>query len=438
MIPRTDVESRTSGRLDAVTWLTVYVCLLFFVPSRLIVAPLGSAGSPSMIFGLASLILWLVFCVGATRVVKPGVQPIRVALCAFLFSVGLSYALAMSGPINSDEISPADVALLALASWSGTLLMAHDGVPNRARLDTLVWRITLCGGVIAMLGIVQVITRQVWVDRITMPGLNSADAAATFWRGAFLRPAATAIHPIEFGVVVTMLLPLALHVAFSQTWRNSVVRWIPALVLAAVIPMTSSRSAYVGVFVGMVICIVGWPAARRRLMTAVGLVGIVAMSVVTPTLLKSIVGLFTGVSDDTSIASRTNSFDLATEFVARNPLFGRGPGTFLPKYRIFDNQYLGLLVTVGLIGTILFIGLGIVTVVTVLRFRRNAANERSRDLAISLVASVAVGFVGLVMFDAFAFPMTMGTLFLLLGVSGALRKLEGEAGGLSVSADLVR
>lgn len=424
--------TRTRKRLDAVAWLTLYVGLLFFVPSKLIFGPLGSAGAPSMVFGLGSLLLWTFYYVGATKVVHVRVQPIRIALCGFLFSVGVTYALAMTGPINPDEISPADVALLALASWAGTLLVAHDGITTRDRLDSLVWRIAICGSVIALLGIVQVLTHQVWVDRISIPGLTAADAAGTYLRGAFLRPAGTAIHPIEYGVVVTMLLPLALHVGFHHTWRHRLGRWIPAATLAAVIPVTSSRSAYVGAIIGVAICAFGWPKARRRLVAAVGAAGVVAMTLVTPTLFNSIVGLFSGASEDPSIASRTDSFSLAASFISESPWFGRGLGTFLPKYRIFDNQYLGLLVTIGIIGTILFVALGVTAIVMLARLRRRIPNEQTRDLAMSLVAALAVGFVCLVMFDAFAFPMTMGTLFLLLGMSGALRKIEDRVDTMPV------
>lgn len=421
---------RTRKRLDAVAWLTLYVGLLFFVPSKLIFAPLGSAGAPSMVFGLGSLLLWTFYYVGTTKPVQVRVQPVRIALCAFLFSVGVTYALAMSNPINTDEISPADVALLALASWAGTLLIAHDGVTSRDRMNSLVWRIAVCGSVIAALGIVQVLTHTIWVDRISIPGLTASDAAGTYLRGAFLRPAGTAIHPIEYGVVVTMLLPLALHVGFNHTWRHPVGRWIPAAALAAVIPVTSSRSAYVGAIIGVLICAVGWPKARRRLVLAVGALGIVVLTFLTPTLVTSILGLFTGAGEDPSIASRTDSFALAGSFISENPWFGRGLGTFLPKYRIFDNQYLGLLVTVGVVGTLLFVALAVVAISLLVRVRRRAADDATRDLAAALAAALAVGFVCLVMFDAFAFPMTMGTLFLLLGLAGALRRTEDRVGAV--------
>ena len=66
---------------DAVTWLSCYVVLLLFVPSRLVVGPLGSAGAPSMLFGLGSLLLWLFLPRrGTARPPASGGTPIRIAL----------------------------------------------------------------------------------------------------------------------------------------------------------------------------------------------------------------------------------------------------------------------------------------------------------------------------------------------------------------------
>lgn len=418
---------RTKIRGDAVGWLTAYLILLLFIPSRLVFGPLGSAGAPSMLFGLGSLLLWLLLFLAASQGREATPQPIRIALGVLLLSVAVTYILAMSRPMSPDEVSPGDVALLALVSWSGTLLLTHDAIPARARLEVLVWRFAVCGGLIALLGIIQLLTRQLWVDQLSIPGLSSAPAYGLVTRGGFPRPAGTAIHPIEYGVLLAMILPITLHVGFSHTHRPIVARWLPAVAVAAIVPLTSSRSAYLGAIIAIVICMIGWNRARNLWVLSVGVAGILAMAVMTPNLLNSIVGLFTGASEDPSIASRTDSFSLAFEFIERNPWFGRGLGTFLPKYRIFDNQYLLLLVTIGIVGTVAFVAVGVTAVVALLRLRATVQTERSRDLALALAAALTAGFVCLFMFDAFAFPMTMGTLFLLLGIAGALRRIEKRA-----------
>ena len=296
---------------------------------------------------------------------------------------------------------------------------------DRSRLDTLIWRLCVCGGLIALLGIFQVLTRQVWVDQLSIPGLTGTPGYGLNARGGFPRPSGTATHPIEYGTLITMILPIALYVGFNQHPTTSPHPLAsgrgtgggrPPHIVAFGVSGRGGRTSRVSDRM---------ERARRLRALAVIVAGVAAMSVVTPNLFKSIVGLFAGASGDPSIASRTDSYSLAVEFLLRKPLFGRGLGTFLPIYRIFDNEYLLLLVTVGVIGTLAFVALCVTAFASMLRLRPSVRDEGSRDLALALAAAIATGFVCLFTFDAFAFPMTMGTLFLILGLAGSLRRIEG-------------
>jgi polysaccharide biosynthesis protein PslJ len=409
---------------DPVTWLTFYSIVLFAIPSRLVIGPLGSAGAISMVLGLLSLGIWVLMHLSrAHPTLSPYAQPVRWSVGVFMFAVGVSYALAMSGPLNSDEFSPADVAILSLLSWSGTLLLAHDGIPTLRRLDVLVWRLAQLGGLLGVLGLAQFFFRRAFVDLIAIPGLTAVADASLFYRNGLPRPAGTAIHPIEYGAILTMLLPLALHIAITRMDRAILLRWFPAVAITGAIVVSSSRSAYLGALVGIIVCGLSWTrrVRVRILVVAVIALGIVALAL--PRLLASIVGLFAGAEEDPSISSRTDSFGFAWSFIAEHPLFGRGLGTFLPKYRIFDNQYLGMLVSIGVVGTLALLAVAVVSVLVLVRVFRTARDPQAGALAISLSAAILAGFVSLAFFDAFAFPMTMGTLFLILGVAGALGRI---------------
>lgn len=413
---------------DAVTWLTLYIVVLFAIPSRLVVGPLGSAGAISMLLGLLSLGFWVMMHLARSRPTLTLIaQPLRWALGVFAFCVGISYVLAMSGPLNSDEFSPADVAVLSLLSWSGTMLLAHDGLPTRKRMDDLVWRFVQLGGLMGLLGLAQFFLRRPFVDLISLPGLTAVSDAVLFYRNGLVRPSGTAIHPIEYGAILTMLLPLALHVAFHAVNRPRWLRWWPVLVITAAIGASSSRSAYLSAIVAVVVCAIAWtPSVRRRMFAAVA-AGLIVAAIGFPRLLNSIIGLFAGAEDDSSVTSRTDSFSFAWAFIVEHPLFGRGLGTFLPKYRIFDNQYLGMLVSIGVVGTIALLAVAVAATAVLVRVYRSAVDSpATADLAVSLAASVLAGFVSLAFFDAFAFPMTMGTLFLVLGLAGALGRLTQE------------
>lgn len=412
---------------DAVTWVMVYMVFLYAIPSRLVIPALGSAGAPSLVIGLASFLGWAIYQIGQPRSLSGPFEsrPVRKALVAFLICVAISYALAMAGPIDADEVSPADVAVLSVLSWSGTLLVANDGIPSLSRAGTLAHRLAWVGGLMGLLGLAQFLTNDILIDRIMIPGLRVVEFEV-FERGGFIRPSGTATHPIEFGIILAMMLPFALHSAYLGRGRNLFTRWFPALVLGVSIALTFSRSAYLSVAVAVLILIIGWPG-KRRISFAVGLVLLCAMLFAAiPRLFGTIGSLFRNVGNDPSIASRTDSYDLAFEFIAQSPLFGRGLGTFLPKYRIFDNQYLVLLVSVGVLGTAAAVILFLTGIRASLLAARGDADEGTRDLGLTIAASIAAGAVSLATFDAFAFPMTMGTLFLMLGFAGGLSRLTGD------------
>lgn len=408
---------------DTVSWLTCYLVVLYAIPARLVFGPLGSAGAVSSLLGLVSLGLWLLLRLGRTVPAWGAARRLPQTLFAFWVAVAISYILAMSRPITSDEVSPADVALLGVASWSGPMLLAIDAIATTERLRTLVARIAAAGGMLAALGLVQFVSGQAWVDRVEIPGLTATSAATgNFDRNGLARPSATATHPIEYGVLLSVVLPIALHVAFAS--RGSWLRWVPAGLIVAAIATSSSRSAYLGAVIGVAVCSLVWTARQRLIVVGFGGVGLLIAVAVVPRLLRSISGLFLGLQTDPSIASRTSSGEVVATMVAQHPWFGRGLGTFLPKYRILDNQYLLLLVSVGVVGTLAFLAIGCAAVAGLLaRAKALAARSRDRDLLVSLAAAVLVGFVSLAFFDAFAFPMTMGTLFLVLGAGGAALRL---------------
>jgi O-antigen ligase len=151
------------------------------------------------------------------------------------------------------------------------------------------------------------------------------------------------------------------------------------------------------------------------------LLGVVYVAV--PGMLGTITQLFTGISSDTSAASRTDSYALAGQFIARAPVFGRGFATFLPAYRILDNQYLGTLIEMGVVGLVSVLALFLTGMWTAWRLRRQMAASPRRQLGHALLASVAAGALSFAFFDAFSFPQVAGLMFFVLGCVGAARRL---------------
>lgn len=416
------LQSQRIG-FDATSVLTVYLCLLLAIPSAMVVGPLGSAGAPSNIMAIGLLFWWAWFHTQRNRALTVGAQPVRVAMLGWLIAMVVVYAHAMLSPIPFDEISPADSGMLKLLGMAGLLLVANDGIPSLARNRVILQRMVIAAGLVAVFGLLQYLTKQLFIDRIQIPGLTSgAFDRGLIVRSGFARPSGTSTHPIEYGVVLTMILPLAITVARKPPSHPWMYRGFLCAITFAVF-LSISRSAILCAIVGLLVLALTWSNAERlRALAFVTIVGtVVYLSV--PGMLGAVTGLFTGVAEDASIASRTGSYDIAAHFISTSPILGRGFGTFQPKYWILDNGYLGLLIEGGIVGLAGLIVLIATAVLAAKRARRAAVNEFDRDLAQAIIASIAAGASGLAFFDTFGFPQSAGCFFLLLGLAGSTRRL---------------
>jgi O-antigen ligase len=137
----------------------------------------------------------------------------------------------------------------------------------------------------------------------------------------------------------------------------------------------------------------------------------------------TVVGMFTGAGQDSSVASRINSYDVAFGMVSRLPLFGRAFGTLLPSYVFVDNQYLGIVVELGVVGiavTLTFFGFA---VALAWRAHRFASNRLASQLGVAIAAGLCAGSLSFTFFDALSFPLSAGFMFLMLGLAGAYRRI---------------
>jgi O-antigen ligase len=417
-----------SRRADAVTVLSIYLVLLIGIPSRLTFAPLGGAGSPARIFGLACLGWWAYQLVQRQRSAER-MQPVGWAFFAFLFAVLVSYVVATSRTIPSNESNTALLGLVLVCSFGGTLLVATDGTPDLDRMTVLLRRVVLVTGVMAALGCVQFATGQAWVDRISLPGLSGQLESAVAVRSGMNRPSATAIHPIEFGMVLTMVLPLAINLALVDTTRSRLRRFAPVFFILLAAVLCVSRSAIIGLILGTMVVARRWPAAVLKLALIVVPVFVVGVGVTVPGMVGTLSGLFTGAGGDSSVQSRTGSYTIAWEFIQRSPVLGRGFGTFLPEYRILDNQYLLLLIEVGVVGVVCFVALMLGGIGSAERLRRAAVDAREAQFAQGLKASIVVGAGSFAFFDGMSFPIGSGLLFLFVGMAAAASRLVRHRSG---------
>jgi O-antigen ligase len=286
--------------------------------------------------------------------------------------------------------------------------------------------------IVALIGLLQFrvgfdLTRHL----IKIPVLQvNGNYEAVLARGGFGRPAGTATHPIEFGVVVASTIAFALHLLlYDHAWPRS--RRIIALVLlAAAVPAALSRSAILVIVTVLVFFFVGTtPHNRIRSLLALP-VAAAALFVSTPGIIGSLSKLVLGAGSDPSIQTRTSDYAAVAHYFRTSPIIGRGPGTFLPTYRLLDNQYLLTLIELGTAGLIALLWLLTIPYFLGRGARRRSRTEGNRNLGQMLAAVGTCAALSSFTYDAFSFPMFTVFTALVTGLAGAMWGISRSSQGV--------
>lgn len=415
------VDETVSGWPGAAVALEVYLLLLLLLPQQLIVGPLGFAGSPATIWGIGCFAWWVWFHVNRVHHVSEP-RGVRVAALLFLGAVLLSYTHAMMAPMAPDELSVADAGILRVLSWLGVMMVAADGLPDlRSWWRVLDWLIVLCA-LLGLLGILQSLTGQTWVDRLSIPGLTvNAPIELTDPRDGHARPVGTATHAIEFGQILTMGLVVA---TAMSTVRGTFVRRAAAVVCAGTALLVVSRSAVLSITVAFAVLASALTRRQRIEGAVVGLLVLVSAYMLRPGLLGTLSRMFTGIEGDASARSRTDSYSYAFHAYASHPFIGKGFATFLPKYRILDNQWLLSAIEIGAVGVLSLLVLMAAVVRSGFRAEPALAERADRVVARSCTAAVIAVCAGMLFYDGFAFPQATGLLFLASGLVGGVYRIS--------------
>lgn len=416
---------------DSSFLLSIFVVVLFLLPARFVVVGAGAAGRPAVAIGLSALVLWALAFL-RPRKVRRRPQVMKWLLAVHFLIIGTAYVLGLDRGLQAVELRAADREMIVLFSLLGIALAAMDGLPTRLALDHVLLRVSYAAGAMGIIGAIQFLTNFDPTRLISIPGLAlNRGLISVGHRGpdGIPRVAGTAGHYIEFGVVLALVLPVALHYArYALTPSQLRARWACVVLIGISIPFSVSRAGIVAVAVALVIASGGWHW-RTRLNIAVGtLIGAALLRFIKPGLMETITGLFASVGTDPSIAGRTNDYEIVATYIRDRPWFGRGPGTFIPeKYVLLDNHWIAQVVSAGYIGAATLAILFLAGAVMALTIGRQTEDERTRDLAQALLAALATAAVTSFFFDSMHFAIFAGMVFLLLGVVGALWQLSSPA-----------
>jgi O-antigen ligase len=407
-------------RFGPVHFFAIYLLLLFTIPSQLVVPGMGANGTPATVFALMGFGWWTISTLIPGEKEFRQFNPVRLGLAIYLGVVLLSWAVGKMRPLTPLEATTSDRALMAMFGLAGVALVAMDGLRSMDEVARVVDWLIGCAMVMVTVGLIQFFFGYDLARNIRIPGLEyNAQIAEINMRSDFNRPRATAGHPIEFGVVSAALLPLAYWRASCRHSKRALIP-IAALFLAAMVSL--SRSAVLSFAILGIVMLVGVSWRQRVVMVAATIGGIVVAGTLVSGLVGTIRSLFTGVEHDPSVQARLARWPAVVELVSEHPWLGLGFGTYSPEdYFLLDNEIWQTTIENGLIGLaalVLFIVL-----VTTVAWRTRGKDELSRLLGTALAATILGIFISTYTFDSFHFKILMGTLYLSIGLVGAIWRI---------------
>lgn len=409
-------------RPDAVSVLTLVIGSAFLVPARYTYPPLGGAGRLDIMLGVAMLVWWIITRAVPALAVRDR-QPLRWVLLAVLCIFFVSAALAYQRGLTVIELNGVDRVLIGWLSTAGVLLVAIDGIRSYERADVLLKRVILFGLFVAVVADIQFFLGIDLTYHLRPPGLRpNLDLLSVELRSVVARVYGTSLHPIEFGVLMSVIGAVSTHYALIATTRpERQWRWICTAVLVGSGLLSVSRSAVVSMAIILLGFLVVWRPRMWFSAIVAAVVGLGAMRAIAPGLLGTLRALFEHYGDDPSIAGRTNDYGDVLALVDDSFWFGRGPGTFnVEEYFVLDNQWLGQLVSTGFLGTIALAALFVVAISQAHHLSRRSRTDDQRHLTHTLMIVLVVFVIASFFFDSLAYPQIRVFTMVVIGTVGAL------------------
>lgn len=254
-----------------------------------------------------------------------------------------------------------------------------------------------------------------WIFR-RLPEQQEFNGGRLESRGGEVRPRVAARFSLAFAWQLTMALPVVVSVAHHAR-RVAQLVGVP-LVLAALVA-TSTRSAYLGVVVALVLLAV--LSGQRRIMVGIAVALVVGFAVVAGS--GSLDRSFNTPEVAGSTDTRVTRAPLVLDIPSDHPLTGEGYGALQAQGLIgTDSSWLQLYAELGAIG-VAALALALVLALATISpgFEGTDPRAPQRLLAAACWSGVAVAFIGAASLDLFTGPQTSLVVWLLvaLGVTAS-------------------
>jgi hypothetical protein len=354
----------------------------------------------------------------------------RWAVLIFFIAILISYAAGYLRSLTMIEANGADRTMMFFAIVCGTILVLADGVPNWLRLNVILKVFVACGLFMALVALIQFSLKIDPTKYLMVPGLQPKGFVSDFEvRGAGIRVASTTSHYIELAASLSTILPFAIHFAlFGQDQRTRRFGLTATIIIAAGNLTTISRTGILGIGLMLIPLIPVWTWRMRYNGLWFGFSLLAGLTVAKPSMVVTLFNLFDSPDDNPAFTVREDRYPLVWHYFYQHPLIGRGTGTYLaPQYQILDNQWLGFLISNGILGIVTIGGLFITAIVLAGLALRRASNLADRHLCACMVATqlIAIGVWGT--FDALSFTTYAMCMAISTGMCGTVWRLTHPA-----------
>lgn len=259
---------------------------------------------------------------------------------------------------------------------------------------------------------------------ILKPSSDSLGVTYTRQGNGPARMVGSSAHPIEFAVVMTMLVGPAAYLARTARGRKRALFWAFSAVIIMAAALTSgSRTSAVALGVAFLASLALRPK-RLPVFAVVGVLGLGVGFAVAPDSIHAISSAFSSGNAEqqkTNMQGRTQDYGPVLDNFASGPWVGHGYGYFTPQRFFFvDNAYLKLLPDLGALGMVALLFL----IWRVLRMTWRAAKARApgddyAEGAAAIFVSCTVFAVCGLLYDELDFTQVT-YLFFLLAALGAV------------------
>jgi hypothetical protein len=410
--------------------LAGFVAMLFLVPFDALDLPVGlplnsNADRPFLVILVA---LWLLSMAVLGSSARPHLRLTRVHLAAVAFFAVCCIGVALNGAAlaNMDEVTLVLKKLALLASYLVFFFVVASALRAR-EVPRFAAMIVVLGSVVAVATVVEYrlhfnVFYELWSKLLPVAKPADLDAPDSIGRLTVYGPTS---QPLELAALLAVVLPFAVMGAIDSGTRRRRLLYSLAIGLLLAGGVATSRKTSLVAPAGAVALLLAYrPRAVARSLLGLGMVLVVLVHFTSPGALGSVLNqLEPGHVDGVlSTTDRTARYDAVLPDVMRHPLLGRGFASYDPhKYRILDNEYLGLLITTGGIGVALYAAI-LVAMMSLAHATIRGGDARRSSLALATLAAVGVVALASALFDVLSFPHVPYLLFFVAGMIVALRE----------------